>query len=122
MFPRASPFCILDMCTVEQLMSVLQARVEVGILQMLNSKADPGNKHHIVRMCDFFVHRLHLCLVFELLAVNLYELIKRNQFRGLSIGLLRVFITQARLLSCASSFCSTSAALVPPVAWTCSNA
>ncbi len=74
----------------------MQARVEVGILQMLNSKADPGNKHHIVRMCDFFVHRLHLCLVFELLAVNLYELIKRNQFRGLSIGLLRVFITQAR--------------------------
>ena len=75
----------------------MQARVEVGILQMLNSKADPGNKHHIVRMCDFFVHRLHLCLVFELLAVNLYELIKRNQFRGLSIGLLRVFITQASI-------------------------
>ena len=63
---------------------------------MLNRSADPCNKHHIVRMCDFFVHRLHLCLVFELLAVNLYELIKRNQFRGLSMGLLRVFITQAR--------------------------
>ncbi len=86
----------------------MQARVEVGILQMLNSKADPGNKHHIVRMCDFFVHRLHLCLVFELLAVNLYELIKRNQFRGLSIGLLRVFITQARHLSPRASTCGDS--------------
>ena len=84
------------MALIPLLHSPVQARVEVGILQMLNSKADPGNKHHIVRMCDFFVHRLHLCLVFELLAVNLYELIKRNQFRGLSIGLLRVFVTQAR--------------------------
>ena len=84
--------------------------MEVGILQMLNSKADPGNKHHIVRMCDFFVHRLHLCLVFELLAVNLYELIKRNQFRGLSIGLLRVFITQARIWIIRPAIGSTIAA------------
>ncbi len=36
----------------------------------------------------------HLCLVFELLSVNLYELIKHNQFRGLSMNLLRLFITQ----------------------------
>jgi hypothetical protein len=33
---------------------------------------------------DTFIHRQHLCLAFELLSVNLYELIKQNQFRGLS--------------------------------------
>ena len=27
-----------------------QARVEVGVLQLLNTRADPGDKHHIVRM------------------------------------------------------------------------
>ncbi|KAL6773771.1 YAK1 [Auxenochlorella protothecoides x Auxenochlorella symbiontica] len=71
-----------------------QARVEVGILQYLNTKADPGNKHHIVRMKDFFVHHNHLCLVFELLSLNLYEVIRRNKFRGFGLPLVRVLILQ----------------------------
>ena len=76
---------------------ILQARVEVGVLQFLNTRGDPDNKHHIVRMRDFFMHRSHLCLVFELLSVNLYELVKHNQFRGLSMNLLRFFILQVTL-------------------------
>ena len=72
----------------------VQARVEVGVLQYLNTRSDPDNTHHIVRMKDFFTFRNHLCLVFELLSVNLYELIKHNSFRGLSMNLLRVFIGQ----------------------------
>eukprot|EP00854_Cymbomonas_tetramitiformis_P021741 gene21741-26150_t len=71
-----------------------QARVEIGIVQMLNSRCDPENKHHIVRMLDYFIHRRHLCLAFELLNINLYELIRQNQFRGLSMNLLRLFICQ----------------------------
>lgn len=46
---------------------------------------------HLTRV---FVLQAHLCLVFELLSVNLYELIKHNQFRGLSMNLLRLFMTQ----------------------------
>lgn len=68
-----------------------QARVEIGILQLLNTNADPHDKRHIVRLKDFFLHQGHLCLVFELLSLNLYELIRRNKFRGLSISLVRVF-------------------------------
>lgn len=68
-----------------------QARVEIGILQLLNTNADPYDKRHIVRLKDFFLHQGHLCLVFELLSLNLYELIRRNKFRGLSISLVRVF-------------------------------
>mmetsp|Transcript_18996 Transcript_18996/g.57387 ORF Transcript_18996/g.57387 Transcript_18996/m.57387 type:complete len:1080 (-) Transcript_18996:272-3511(-) len=71
-----------------------QARVEVGVLQLLNNRADADDSHHIVRMREFFVFQAHLCLVFELLSVNLYELIKHNQFRGLSMNLLRLFMTQ----------------------------
>jgi dual specificity protein kinase YAK1 len=70
-----------------------QARVEIGILQLLNTKVDPHDRHHIVRLKDFFMHKGHLCLVFELLGLNLYDLIRRNKFRGLSLSLVRVFVT-----------------------------
>ncbi|RUS14744.1 kinase-like domain-containing protein, partial [Endogone sp. FLAS-F59071] len=60
----------------------------------LNDKYDKDDRHHILRLIDTFIHRRHLCLVFELLSVNLYELIKQNQFRGLSTNLVRVFTAQ----------------------------
>ena len=72
----------------------LQAKVEIGVLQYLNKRADPYDEHNIVRMLDFFDCRGHLCLVFELLNMNLYELIKRNSFRGLAMNLLRSFLDQ----------------------------
>src|SRR3954453_19880679 len=55
---------------------------------------DKNDDHHLLRLKDTFIHRRPLCLVFELLSVNLYELIKQNQFRGLSTNLVRVFIAQ----------------------------
>ena len=71
-----------------------QAHVEIGILHMLNTKCDERDEHHIVRMLDHFVHRSHLCIVFEVLNINLYELLRQNNFRGLSMGLVRVFVKQ----------------------------
>jgi serine/threonine protein kinase len=64
----------------------------------LNNEWDKNGKHHIVNMKDTFLFRSHLCIVFEMLSVNLYELIKQNQFRGLSTNLVRVFIQQ--ILDC----------------------
>ena len=73
-------------------------------------EADPEDKKHIVRLERTFEHRGHLCLVFELLSSNLYELIKQNQFQGLSTQLVKVFTAQlldalsilkdARLIHC----------------------
>jgi dual specificity protein kinase YAK1 len=60
----------------------------------LNTVYDPHDIHNILRMEDSFTHKNHLCLVFELLSVNLYELIKQNNFKGLSTSLVRVFATQ----------------------------
>ncbi|KAH9446240.1 hypothetical protein Pst134EB_024057 [Puccinia striiformis f. sp. tritici] len=71
-----------------------QSMMEVTILELLNNTWDPDNKHHILRMKDTFIHHNHLCLVFELLSSNLYELIKQNSFRGLSTSLVRVFTNQ----------------------------
>lgn len=72
---------------------IIQSR-QVGILQLLNGRCDPDDAHHLVRLLDAFLHKRHLCLVFEQLGINLFELLKRNGFRGLSIGLLRLFLSQ----------------------------
>ncbi|KAI6825984.1 kinase-like protein [Hortaea werneckii] len=87
-----------------------QSMMEVSVLDLLNGRMDKNDDHHILRLKDTFIHRQHLCLVFELLSVNLYELIKQNQFRGLSTTLVRVFAQQllnglcllnkARLIHC----------------------
>ncbi|CAE8707568.1 unnamed protein product, partial [Polarella glacialis] len=71
-----------------------QALVEVRILQMLNQEFDPEDEKRIVRMQDFFVYRKHLCISFELLSVNLYEVLKQNSFRGVSMALIRVLSEQ----------------------------
>jgi len=87
-----------------------QSMMEVSVLDLLNGRMDKNDDHHILRLKDTFIHRQHLCLVFELLSVNLYELIKQNQFRGLSTTLVRVFaqqllnglclLSKARLIHC----------------------
>lgn len=71
-----------------------QALVEVRILQMLNQDFDPEDEKRIVRMLDFFVYRKHLCIAFELLSVNLYDVLRQNSFRGVSMTLIRVLTEQ----------------------------
>ncbi|KAJ3405503.1 Homeodomain-interacting protein kinase 3 [Chytriomyces hyalinus] len=74
-----------------------QSLVEVAILKHLNSNYH-ADKYHIVHMKDTFVFRNHLCIVFEMLSLNLYELIKQNQMRGLNVALVRLFVKQ--ILEC----------------------
>ncbi|KAK8542864.1 hypothetical protein V6N12_015442 [Hibiscus sabdariffa] len=70
------------------------ALVEVSILTTLNKKYDPEDKHHIVRIYDYFEYQHHLCICFELLDTNLYELIKITHFRGLSLSIVQLFSKQ----------------------------
>ncbi|BEI99831.1 hypothetical protein CcaverHIS631_0408740 [Cutaneotrichosporon cavernicola] len=70
-----------------------QALVEVKILQQIVDW-DPEDKHYMVKMTDHFYFRGHLCIVTELLSINLYELIKANQFNGFSTVVIRRFTTQ----------------------------
>ncbi|KAI8975374.1 kinase-like domain-containing protein [Mycotypha africana] len=71
-----------------------QGSIEVDILNQLNTVHDPTDKYNVLRMYESFMHRNHLCIVFELLALNLYELIKQNHFKGLSTNLVRAFASQ----------------------------
>ncbi|GMH40135.1 hypothetical protein BSKO_08039 [Bryopsis sp. KO-2023] len=70
-----------------------QARVEIGILKLLGDNYDT-DRRNVVRLLEYFVFREHLCLVFELLDTNLYDLLKRNAYHGLSIQLVRFFVKQ----------------------------
>ncbi|KAM5262577.1 dual specificity tyrosine-phosphorylation-regulated kinase 4 [Ctenodactylus gundi] len=67
-----------------------QALVELKILEALRDK-DRDNMHHVVHMKDFFYFRSHLCITFELLGINLYELMRNNNFQGFSLAVVRSF-------------------------------
>ncbi|GAA5905579.1 uncharacterized protein JCM6883_005375 [Sporobolomyces salmoneus] len=70
-----------------------QALVEIKVLENL-VKWDPNEKHFVIRMVDSFTFRGHLCIVTELLSINLYELVKANSFAGFSTTLIRRFTVQ----------------------------
>lgn len=67
-----------------------QAQEEIRILHHLR-RHDKYNTMNIIHMYDYFTFRNHTCITFELLSINLYELIKKNGFKGFSLQLVRKF-------------------------------
>ena len=87
-----------------------QAAIEIDIFQALQepskqpqppptsdteTTAPTKKKDYMVNLISYFIHENHLCLVFELLGLNLYEVLKRRQFRGLSLTMVRDIIRQS---------------------------
>ncbi|KAJ2513104.1 serine/threonine protein kinase, CMGC, dual-specificity [Coemansia sp. RSA 1939] len=70
-----------------------QAQVEVKLLECLR-RWDPSGAHNILQMTASFYFRSHLCIVMELLSINLYEWLKAHQFTGTPVPLLRSFTIQ----------------------------
>lgn len=48
----------------------------------------------LVQLLTYFMYKNHQCLVFEMLSLNLYELLKNTQFVGVSLHLIRKFAKQ----------------------------
>lgn len=67
-----------------------QAQEEIRILEHLK-KQDKDNTFNVIHMYESFSFRNHICITFELLSMNLYELIKKNKFAGFSLQLVRKF-------------------------------
>jgi dual specificity tyrosine-phosphorylation-regulated kinase 2/3/4 len=61
-----------------------QAEEEIRILDHLK-KQDTDGAHNVIHMLDHFTFRNHKCITFELLSINLYELIKKNKFQGFNL-------------------------------------
>ncbi|CAM8940384.1 unnamed protein product [Rhodiola kirilowii] len=70
-----------------------QSLDEIKLLKFVN-KNDPADKHHLLRLYDYFYYREHLLIVCELLKANLYEFHKFNRESG---G--EVYFTMPRLQS-----------------------
>lgn len=70
-----------------------QGKIELKILNYLK-KNDKNQPSIFVQMLNNFVFRNHLCIVFELLSFNLYDLLKSNNFKGFTSALVRRFTIQ----------------------------
>ncbi|TPP66111.1 Kinase protein, partial [Fasciola gigantica] len=93
-----------------------QAREEIRILEELrklrstNSNDPDGLDFPIVQMYEHFTFRKHICMTFELLSINLYDLLKLNKFAGLprdrvrriSFQVLKAlcFVSKAGIIHC----------------------
>ena len=70
-----------------------QALTEIELLKYLNEK-DNKDQFKIVRLLDTFETHRHQCLVFEMLSMNLYDLLRNTHFHGVSLNLIRKFANQ----------------------------
>ncbi|GFR11355.1 hypothetical protein TNCT_236411, partial [Trichonephila clavata] len=67
---------------------------ELDVLRRLNDD-DPDDKFHCLRLYRHFFHKLHLCLVFEPLCMNLREVLKKyGKDVGLHIKAVRSYSQQ----------------------------
>ena len=69
-----------------------QGQIELSILERL--KAEDADQHNFVRSLDFFSHKTHTCLVFEMLEQNLYDFLKQNKFQPLPLKYIRPIAQQ----------------------------
>lgn len=86
-----------------------QGAIEIKMLDYI-LKHDTEDKYHLVHYREHFMFRKHMCISFEMLSFNLYELLKSNSFQGLSINIIRnitmqmlsslVFMHQHRIIHC----------------------
>ena len=70
-----------------------QGLIEIKLIQDLNND-DLNDRKNIVRLKESFKFRNHICITFELLSINLYDFIKNNDFRGVSLRLTKRFAIQ----------------------------
>lgn len=72
-----------------------QAIVEVQITKMFKEQTTIFNDvKHIVQMRDFFTCKGHLCIVFELLGIDLYQMLENNQLKGHPLPIVQGFLSQ----------------------------
>ena len=70
-----------------------QAKIEIQILDYI-SRNDTNSFSNIVKFYTHFTFRNHICLVFELLDINLFEYLQHNDFNGIHINKIRSYTTE----------------------------
>lgn len=67
-----------------------QGQIEARILSRLNQQNCP----YIVRAFDFFIFRSHICITYEILGKNLYEVSQSNGFKPLPVETVKNYAFQ----------------------------
>lgn len=65
------------------------AKIEADILKKIQNNNAQNN--NIVRYYGRFMHKNHMCLIFEPLGPSLYEILKKNEFRGFPLDDIKCF-------------------------------
>ncbi|ELP90606.1 hypothetical protein EIN_021150 [Entamoeba invadens IP1] len=71
-----------------------QGMLEIAVLELINSRFDVDCSGHTLRLFDHFVFYNHICIVTELLGMNLFELLKQQQCKGLKLRLAVLILKQ----------------------------
>ncbi|XP_028277187.1 dual specificity protein kinase CLK4-like isoform X2 [Parambassis ranga] len=64
------------------------ARSEIAVLEEINS-LDDDHTFACVRMLDWFDHKGHICIVFELLGLSTFEFLRQNDFLPFNVEQIR---------------------------------
>ncbi|CDK25924.1 unnamed protein product [Kuraishia capsulata CBS 1993] len=67
---------------------MLQSINEIKTLKQM-TQADPNDQVPVLKILDSFQFRSHMCIVTDLLAVNLYQAIEASDFSGFSLPLVQ---------------------------------
>ncbi|KAJ9469714.1 Dual specificity tyrosine-phosphorylation-regulated kinase 2 [Diplonema papillatum] len=70
-----------------------QALIEIKLLQHLRAN-DKEQANNVVVLHEYCTFRNHICMIFELHSINLYEFMKMNNFQQLGMSLVRKFSVQ----------------------------
>lgn len=65
--------------------------MEAGVLELLSTN---GEDDTIVQKLEQFKFRGHFCIVYELLSLDLYQFLKKNDFRGISMNIIKRIAVQ----------------------------
>ena len=68
-----------------------QTKIEADILSKLNRSHATS---HSIRGIDFFIFRSHACITFELMGLNLYQVLAKHGFRAMKPSLVKNYARQ----------------------------
>eukprot|EP00123_Amoebidium_parasiticum_P015556 comp23029_c5_seq2/m.36810 comp23029_c5_seq2/g.36810 ORF comp23029_c5_seq2/g.36810 comp23029_c5_seq2/m.36810 type:complete len:522 (-) comp23029_c5_seq2:609-2174(-) len=69
------------------------AEVEIDILEKLKKK-DPDNKNQIIQLLSWFEHQQHVCMVFDLLGLSIFDFLKQNDFHPFPVDQIQIITYQ----------------------------
>lgn len=71
-----------------------QAQHEVHVLSHIQTNATKDELAYISQLVACFEYRGHVCLIIELLSLNIFEVIKRREYRGLDLSIIQTVMKE----------------------------